>query len=192
MTLIASGSDVPWRLQIYAQGGTDGERSGYSYVGAVRLLPWQGSADRVVAFAHVPGAQSWAIDGRPEQRTRRDELRLDLLSAEGSGPFGVHSVRGASLDGSRSMRITSGVSGGPVNILGQVYGWSAVAGAVDATVLIYMPGMVFPGQVVTIPAGTSFGDELAQGSSDFVEFTFTNTLSYVIDWEAPGMGVDDV
>jgi hypothetical protein len=52
-----------------------------------------------------------------------------------------------------------------------------------------MPGDLAP-TVVIIPPGGSFHDYLNGESGDSVTFTFTGTLSYVIDYELPGDGLD--
>ncbi len=73
--------------------------------------------------------------------------------------------------------LASGVSGvAAVPPRAMVTSIACVAGAVDATVQIgVMPA-------VTVPASRSFSQDVDGGVSGAVNITFTNTVSYLVEW----------
>ena len=180
------GATTAWRLRIWAQGADDGEQSGWGYVGSVRTLPGL-SMQRVVAFACVPGARSWAIDGRPEDSSWRGTLRLDLLSSRCcGGPFGVSGVQGVSLATARQLASLAGVSG-VVNVPGPLMGWSALGGSVAGSVAIASaPGTT----TVPLPANASISEHYEDDAALSASITFTNTVSYLVNYIIPGDGLD--
>lgn len=185
----AAPSLAAWRLRFYVQGGDEGEQSGYAYVGSVRTLPWSPGSSRVVALCSVPGARQWAVDGRPEDRSFTGRLRLDCIASPHLGSLGVHPVDGVSLAGARSLRVISGAAG-LVNVPGAVLGWTATSDPlIPGSVSVQMPGWTAP-TIIALQPGQTLSDHYGEASGDSVSFTFINTVSYVVDYELTGNGVD--
>ena len=190
-TLIIGESRVAWRLRIYCQGDTGGEQTGWTYVGSVRTLPWPSGGDRAAAIACIPGARQWAVDGRPEDHTSQERLRVDLMSSNTmGGPAGVSGVEGISLAGARHLDTISGVTGAAL-VPGPVVGFTAIADAAGGTITIIQPGDTVP-RVITLPPGSSYKDHYGDDSADFVALTFAGTLMFSVTYEVAGDGVDNL
>jgi hypothetical protein len=181
VSVSVSGALVPWVLRFWARLG-----SSSVYVGAVRIFAAQ--ENRLVAICAIPGARWFEVEGLAQDGTV-DELVVGFDGTQSAGgPWGVHPIHGASVDGSRSYRVVWGVAGA-VTVTGEVYGWAAYTTQAGATVAVAgAPALAF-GPVIVPQNGAINGD--ARGIIAPVStWTFTNTDSYFIEYVPPGSVYD--
>ena len=181
VSVFASGALVPWVLRFWARLGPNSV-----YVGAVRIFAAQ--ENRLVAICSIPGARWFEVEGRAADDSV-DELLVDFggLEAKG-GPWGVHPIHGASVDGSRSYRVIRGTAG-VVTVTGEVWGWAARSVLPAATIgVTAQPGLGF-GPIDVPQNGSVQGD--ARGMLAPVSvWTFTNTAAFFIEYFPPGSVYD--
>ena len=189
MSVVMTGGVIPWVLRFWAKFERHG--SYRSYVGAVRTFAAKNS--RVVAVCSMPGATSWEVEGQGATAAVDEiELHLDAIETCG-GPFGgVRALPGNSVDACRSYRVLDGVSGGPIAVVGEVYGWAAWATAANATVqAVAPPGLTgFLPLALAVPQNGSVRGNARGAFAPVSAWTFTNTSQYMIEYFPPGTEFD--
>lgn len=177
-----SGGIMPWVLRFWAHLG--GRRV---YVGAVRTFVHSG--DRLVAILSIPGASHYEVEGIGNNLATADEIAIDMVGLDArGGPWGVHAVPGNSVDGARSYRVLTGVSGA-VNVVGTVFGWAARTNVAAATVACSVGPAVAFGPIGVPINGEVNGDALGLLGPEST-WTFVNTTGYVIEVVPPGPNFD--
>jgi hypothetical protein len=177
-SVVVNGGILPWVLRFRAK-----LQNCAPYVGAVRIFPSQ--LERLVAIVSVPGAVSLEVEGSATDRATRDRIGIHIESTIcRGGPWGVTPIHGVSVDGARSYRVITGVSGAVV-VTGQVYGWAARAVAAGATVSAAAGPALAIGPIGVPPNGEVNGD--ARGlMAPISTWTFVNTTGYILEVVPPG------
>jgi hypothetical protein len=175
--VIVSGGNQPWILRIYAKLNTQ-----KVYLGAVRLFNLQKT--RVGAIVSCPGAQSFEVEGEASSTTA-DTLGIDFVGTQArGGPWGVSPVPGISVDGARSYRVLTGISG-VVTVVGEVLGWAARTAQAGGTVAwVAPPSLVQP--AIGVPQNGEVNGNADGLLAPESTWTFTNTDGYIIEYVPPG------
>jgi len=181
VSVIQSGGLSPWVLHFWARFGTH-----RAYLGAVRSFA--SKLDRVVAVVSFPGAQAFEVEGQSSDPQAVDEIGIHFEGDQGSGgPWGVHAVRGQSVEGARSYRTAQGTNGAVV-ITGEVFGWAAQSAAGGTVAVAAGPSLGF-GPVV-VPAGIPIGGDCRGLLAPVSTWTFTGTDNFFIEYMPPGAQFD--
>ena len=141
-----------------------------------------------MALVCVPGATAYEVTGEVSIPGTIDQLQVDLEGIEATGgPWGVQAVRGHSVDGARSYRALSGVSGGPIIVQGTVFGWTAYSVGGGSVTVAAGPSLSW---TVPVPAGATASGDCRGRLAPLSAWTFAGTDSYFIEYEPPGETFD--
>jgi hypothetical protein len=178
----ATGASLPWVLRFWARLG----RSSV-YIGAVRIFASQ--ENRLVAICSIPGAREFEVEGQAQDGAVVDEIAVDFegIDARG-GPWGVHAIRGNSVDGSRSYRVITGTVGA-VTVTGEVFGWAAWTTQAGGTIAVAaLPALGFG--PIDVPQNGAINGNAMGLLAPVSTWTFTNTDGYSIEYVPPGSFYD--
>jgi hypothetical protein len=177
VAVVVQGGTIPWVLRFWAMLG-----SNRAYAGAVRIFPMKDA--RIVAICSMPGARSWVVDGRGATSAPDEiDVHFEGIEARG-GPWGVHAIPGASVDGTRSYRVERGTFG-PVTVIGEVFGWAAHAVLPGATVGVTANPYLNFGPI-DVPNGGAVNGNCRGLLAPVSNWLFTNTAGFFIEYVAPG------
>ena len=182
VAVVVSGGSGPWLLRFWAFVGNQ-----RTYVGAVRFFADRHS--RLVAIVAIPGAVRYECEGMAADVNSRESIEIQFEGIESrGGPWGVTPIHGISVDGARSYRVATGVSG-TFTITGQVYGWAAETTLAGAGVTVTADPAVLFGPI-TVPQNGSVRGNAMGLIAPVSTWTFTNVNAWMIEYVPPGLDFD--